>query len=232
MVGEELLRLSASIVEAQARQRSMSAQETVEFLRTVHSTMLELSGGAPGASVAPGPVEQPRPAMEPPVTAPATVVSAPEAPPAAASAKPEPVLQEVPEAPVESAPAPEPAKPRKSAKAAKTEPTPKEPEKDLPSWAKKLRTPRTDQEPAVPILESVAPDRIVCLEDGREFQMLTRALKASYKMTPEEYRAKWGLPSDYPMIAENARAKKSAIATDIGLGKHDRGKKGDDARAA
>lgn len=73
-------------------------------------------------------------------------------------------------------------------------------------------------EPAVPIAKSVMPDYLVCLEDGKKMKMLKRYLKTAYKMTPEEYRAKWGLPDDYPMVAPKYAEKRSHLAKAIGLG--------------
>ena len=73
-------------------------------------------------------------------------------------------------------------------------------------------------EPAVPINRPVTPDYIVCLEDGRRLKMLKRHLKTAYNMTPDEYRERWGLPSDYPMVAPNYAARRSALAKEIGLG--------------
>ena len=74
-------------------------------------------------------------------------------------------------------------------------------------------------EPAVPIKKSVFPDYIVCLEDGKKLQMLKRHLSASCGMTPEEYRARWSLPHDYPMVAPKYAARRSALAKEIGLGR-------------
>ncbi|GBQ31960.1 transcriptional regulator [Gluconacetobacter azotocaptans] len=74
-------------------------------------------------------------------------------------------------------------------------------------------------EPAVPIRRSVFPDYIVCLEDGRQFKSLKRHLWTAYGMTPEDYRAKWKLPTDYPIVAPNYAAHRSALARAIGLGK-------------
>ncbi|MCG8544326.1 MAG: MucR family transcriptional regulator [Alphaproteobacteria bacterium] len=71
----------------------------------------------------------------------------------------------------------------------------------------------------VPIRRSVTPDYIVCLEDGKKLKMLKRHLRTVYGMTPEEYRAKWGLPSDYPMVAPNYSRQRSAFAKKIGLGR-------------
>ena len=73
--------------------------------------------------------------------------------------------------------------------------------------------------PAVPIKKSVQPDHIVCLEDGKKLKMLKRHLKTSYGMTPDEYRAKWGLPSDYPMVAPNYAKTRSELALQNGLGR-------------
>ncbi|MGO4129521.1 MucR family transcriptional regulator [Inquilinus sp. YAF38] len=72
--------------------------------------------------------------------------------------------------------------------------------------------------PAVPVSESVTPDYIICLEDGRPFKMMKRWLRATYGMTPEQYRAKWNLPADYPMVAPNYARSKSVYAKAQGLG--------------
>ena len=82
---------------------------------------------------------------------------------------------------------------------------------------------RRERAPAVAIEDSVTGDYIVCLEDGKRLTMLKRYLRTHYGLTPEAYRAKWGLPADYPMVAPNYAAKRSALAKEIGLGKH-RGK--------
>lgn len=79
--------------------------------------------------------------------------------------------------------------------------------------------PAEPQEPAVPIRLSVKPDYIVCLEDGRKMKMLKRHLMTAYGMTPDEYRAKWGLPSDYPMVAPNYAETRRSLAMSIGLGR-------------
>src|SRR3982750_1619726 len=73
--------------------------------------------------------------------------------------------------------------------------------------------------PAVPIRKSVTPDYLVCLEDGKKLKMLKRHLRSTYGMTPDEYRAKWKLPADYPMVAPNYAARRSQFAKDIGLGR-------------
>ena len=79
--------------------------------------------------------------------------------------------------------------------------------------------PVVDQKPAVPVKKSVFPDYIVCLEDGKKLKMLKRHLKSSYGLSPDDYRAKWGLPSDYPMVAPNYAKARSEMAVKIGLGK-------------
>ncbi|MEL6264776.1 MAG: MucR family transcriptional regulator [Pseudomonadota bacterium] len=79
--------------------------------------------------------------------------------------------------------------------------------------------PEVELKPAVPIKKSVTDDHIVCLEDGKKLKMLKRHLKTAYDMTPEEYRAKWSLPSDYPMVAPNYAAKRQELAKKIGLGR-------------
>ena len=73
--------------------------------------------------------------------------------------------------------------------------------------------------PAVAIKKSVTPDYIVCLEDGKKLKMLKRHLSSSYGMTPDEYRAKWGLGSDYPMVAPNYAKRRSDLALKLGLGR-------------
>ena len=77
----------------------------------------------------------------------------------------------------------------------------------------------TELKPAVPVKKSVNPDYIVCLEDGKKLKMLKRHLQSSYGITPDEYRAKWGLPSDYPMVAPNYAKARSDLALKLGLGK-------------
>jgi predicted transcriptional regulator len=72
--------------------------------------------------------------------------------------------------------------------------------------------------PAVPIKKSVQPDYIVCLEDGKRFKSLKRHLRTTYNLTPEQYRAKWGLPASYPMVAPNYAATRSELAKRLGLG--------------
>ena len=77
----------------------------------------------------------------------------------------------------------------------------------------------TPPEPAVPIRRSVTPDHLVCLEDGKKLKMLKRYLRARYDMSPEEYRERWGLPPDYPMVAPNYAKQRAEFAKKIGLGK-------------
>lgn len=75
--------------------------------------------------------------------------------------------------------------------------------------------------PAVPVRRSVTPDYIVCLEDGKKLKMLKRHLRTAYGLSPEEYREKWGLPADYPMVAPNYAEQRSGLAKAFGLGKRE-----------
>lgn len=77
----------------------------------------------------------------------------------------------------------------------------------------------TNKEPAVPIKKSVTPDYLICLEDGTKLKMLKRHLRTAYDMTPEQYREKWGLSEDYPMVAPNYAKKRSSLAREFGLGR-------------
>jgi predicted transcriptional regulator len=77
----------------------------------------------------------------------------------------------------------------------------------------------TSQKPAVPIKRSVTPEYVVCLEDGKKLKMLKRYLRSNYNLSPEAYRAKWGLPADYPMVAPNYSTQRSEFAKKIGLGR-------------
>jgi predicted transcriptional regulator len=72
--------------------------------------------------------------------------------------------------------------------------------------------------PAVPIRKSITPEYLVCLEDGKKLKMLKRHLKTSYNLTPEQYRERWGLAPDYPMVAPNYAKHRSSLAKKIGLG--------------
>lgn len=83
----------------------------------------------------------------------------------------------------------------------------------------------SNSEPAVPIEKSVTPDYIICLEDGKRMKMLKRHLRTMYNMTPDQYRERWGLPANYPMVAPNYAKKRQGIAKTIGLGSHRKGKK-------
>ena len=87
-----------------------------------------------------------------------------------------------------------------------------------------------EQKPAVAVRKSVAPDYSICLEDGKKLKMLKRHLKSAYNMSPEQYRERWGLPPEYPMVAPNYAKKCSQLARDLGLGtkaKRRRGGNGD-----
>jgi predicted transcriptional regulator len=78
------------------------------------------------------------------------------------------------------------------------------------------------QKPVVPIKKSVTPDYVICLEDGKQFKSLKRHLRTQYDMTPEQYRQKWGLPLDYPMVAPNYAKARSDLAKEMGLGQQRR----------
>ena len=90
----------------------------------------------------------------------------------------------------------------------------------------------TKQAPAVPVKKSVQPDYIICLDDGKKFKSLKRHLRTVYNMTPDQYRTKWGLPPDYPMVAPNYAAARSQLAKQMGLGARRRkGEQGEVAQA-
>jgi predicted transcriptional regulator len=80
------------------------------------------------------------------------------------------------------------------------------------------------QKPAVPVKKSITPDFLICLEDGKKLKMLKRYLRTRHKLTPDEYRTKWGLPADYPMVAANYAARRSEFAKRFGLGRGQSGK--------
>jgi predicted transcriptional regulator len=84
--------------------------------------------------------------------------------------------------------------------------------------------PEVELKPAVPIKKSITDDFIICLEDGKKLKMLKRHLKTAYDLSPEEYRAKWGLPHDYPMVAPNYALKRQQLAKKIGLGRKPKAK--------
>ncbi len=77
---------------------------------------------------------------------------------------------------------------------------------------------RATKDPAVPISKSITPDYVICLEDGKKLKMLKRYIRTHYQLSPEEYKRKWDLPADYPMVAPNYAKKRSAFAKKIGLG--------------
>ena len=81
----------------------------------------------------------------------------------------------------------------------------------------------TPKEPAVPVKRSITPDFLICLEDGRKFKSLKRHLRTKYNLSPEDYRAKWGLPKEYPMVAPNSARARSDLAKQMGLGQGGRG---------
>jgi predicted transcriptional regulator len=84
------------------------------------------------------------------------------------------------------------------------------------------QSPSEPLKPAVPIKRSINPDFIVCLDDGKKFKSLKRHLRTQYNMTPEQYRDKWSLPADYPMVAPNYAAARSQLAKQMGLGQQRR----------
>jgi len=77
----------------------------------------------------------------------------------------------------------------------------------------------TTQKPSVPVKKSITPEYLICLEDGKKLKMLKRYLRSRYGLTPDQYRAKWGLAADYPMVASNYAAQRSEFAKKIGLGR-------------
>ena len=84
------------------------------------------------------------------------------------------------------------------------------------------QSPSEPLKPAVPVKKSINPDFIVCLEDGKKFKSLKRHLRTQYNLTPEQYRDKWSLPADYPMVAPNYAAARSQLAKQMGLGQQRR----------
>lgn len=89
----------------------------------------------------------------------------------------------------------------------------------LISLGKTQESPQEKQKPAVPIKKSLTHDYIICLEDGKKLKMLKRYLRTQYDMSPEEYRAKWSLPPNYPMVAPGYAERRSQFAKEIGLGR-------------
>ncbi|MFQ5564928.1 MAG: MucR family transcriptional regulator [Paracoccaceae bacterium] len=94
----------------------------------------------------------------------------------------------------------------------------------LSSLSSEPSEPEVELKPAVPIKKSVTADYLICLDDGKKLKMLKRHLKTAYDMTPEDYRAKWGLSHDYPMVAPNYAKKRQELAKKIGLGRKPRKK--------
>jgi predicted transcriptional regulator len=92
--------------------------------------------------------------------------------------------------------------------------------------------PEKAPEPAVSVRSSIKPDHIVCLEDGKKLKMLKRHLMTHYNMTPEQYRQRWNLPADYPMVAPNYAEKRRELAKKIGLGRKPGARRGRPAKAA
>ena len=84
---------------------------------------------------------------------------------------------------------------------------------------------QTPAKPAVSVKKSMTPEYLVCLEDGKRFKSLKRHLRTQYGMTPEQYREKWGLPADYPMVAPNYAVARSRLAKQMGLGQQRKGRK-------
>ena len=92
--------------------------------------------------------------------------------------------------------------------------------------------PEKTPEPAVSVRASIKPDYIICLEDGKKLKMLKRHLMTHYNLTPEQYRARWNLPADYPMVAPNYAEKRRELAVKIGLGRKPGAKRGRKPKAA
>jgi predicted transcriptional regulator len=89
----------------------------------------------------------------------------------------------------------------------------------------RVEPPSEPAKPAVSVKKSMTPDYLICLEDGKRFKSLKRHLRTQYNMTPEQYRDKWGLPADYPMVAPNYAVARSALAKKMGLGQQRRRRK-------
>jgi predicted transcriptional regulator len=89
----------------------------------------------------------------------------------------------------------------------------------------RTEAPLEPAKPAVPVKKSMTADYLICLEDGKRFKSLKRHLRTQYSMTPEQYRDKWGLPADYPMVAPNYAVARSALAKKMGLGQQRRRRK-------
>ena len=91
---------------------------------------------------------------------------------------------------------------------------------NAPSAAENKPADAAELKPAVPVRKSITPDYIICLEDGKKFKSLKRHLRTHYDLSPEQYREKWGLPLDYPMVAPNYAEARSSLAKKIGLGQN------------
>lgn len=102
----------------------------------------------------------------------------------------------------------------------------------LAGLGKPVAVVETPPEPAVSVRASVKPDHIVCLEDGKKLKMLKRHLMTHYNMTPEQYRARWNLPADYPMVAPSYAEKRRELAKAIGLGRKPGARRGRKPKAA
>jgi predicted transcriptional regulator len=88
-----------------------------------------------------------------------------------------------------------------------------------------VKSPTTKSEPAISIRKSITPDYLICLEDGKQFKSLKRHLRSQYNLGPDEYREKWGLPPDYPMVAPNYAQARSKLAKKMGLGQNGRNRR-------
>ncbi len=222
-----------------------SSEQVPDILMQIYSVMRkiedEVSGGQPAQaqSVAPAPaaaptIPQPAPAPVPVQVAPAPLQAAP------VQAAPAPVQAALPPAPAQQAIAlgvPDTAAPRPAGAKAKaptqTKPPAVEPAKPVQPAKAQEAAPKGTRKaavaapskpvPAVPIEQSIQPDGIICLEDGKKQTMMKRYLASRYGMTPEEYRAKWGLPKDYPMTAPSYSGQKSEFSKVMGLGIDRRG---------
>ena len=89
-----------------------------------------------------------------------------------------------------------------------------------------IKVPEPRQEPAVSVRASIKPDYVICLEDGKKLKMLKRHLMTHYNLTPDQYRQRWGLPADYPMVAPNYAEKRRELAKKIGLGRKPNARRG------
>ena len=173
---------------------------------------------APAAPAAPAAAVQAKPAAAAPAKAPATHASATPAKAAAATSAPAP----------KAAPAKAAAKPQEAPAATRKHSEPVAKSAPAKSHAVSQEAPAslnggaqagvTRQQPAVPIIDCFNADYLICLEDGKKMKMLKRHLRTEYNLSPEEYRAKWGLPPDFPMVAPNYAKQKSRYARSIGLG--------------